>query len=228
MKLIILSIILSIILHTTASGQIDQKLFFVSQEESIPIAKKNLFPPDIIKRFNNLFIYISNSYYHNYLYTKDNEKITNLIKEIRVLPVKEAKTILCLALNIYHEARGSIIDDQIATSLVVFNRVKHKDFPNTICKVVWQYTMKRDRKIAQFSWTRDGKSDVPKTKFSWIFSQKLAYVLYFDKTIPDITNGRLNYYAHNSIDPPSWARTAKNLLIIGNHTYLTANRHLKK
>ena len=35
---------------------------------------------------------------------------------------------ICLAQNIYHEARGEIIDGQIAVSNVVVNRVKSKQF----------------------------------------------------------------------------------------------------
>ena len=45
---------------------------------------------------------------------------------------------ICLAQNIYHEARGEIIDGQIAVSNVVVNRVKSKQFPNDICSVVYQ------------------------------------------------------------------------------------------
>ena len=42
----------------------------------------------------------------------------------------------CLALNIYHEARGESIEGQIAVSQVVMERVKSPKYPNTICEVV--------------------------------------------------------------------------------------------
>ena len=45
---------------------------------------------------------------------------------------------ICLAQNIYHEARGEMIEGQIAVSNVVINRVESKQFPNDICSVVYQ------------------------------------------------------------------------------------------
>ena len=44
----------------------------------------------------------------------------------------------CLALNMYHEARGQGIAGELAVSAVVLNRVNDKRFPNTICEVVKQ------------------------------------------------------------------------------------------
>ena len=44
--------------------------------------------------------------------------------------------ILCLAKNIYHEARGEENIGKIAVSNVVINRVNSKNFPNDICSVV--------------------------------------------------------------------------------------------
>ena len=44
----------------------------------------------------------------------------------------------CLALNIYHEARGESDFGKIAVAHVVMNRVKSHRFPNSICKVVMQ------------------------------------------------------------------------------------------
>lgn len=54
--------------------------------------------------------------------------------------------IACLALNIYHEARGEGIKGMRAVASVVMNRVRSKLFPDTVCDVVSQ--------PAQFSWYR--------------------------------------------------------------------------
>ena len=51
----------------------------------------------------------------------------------------------CMALNIYHEARGEEPLGQVAVAQVVMNRVQHDWFPDTICDVVYQGS--------QFSWT---------------------------------------------------------------------------
>ena len=43
----------------------------------------------------------------------------------------------CLALNIYHEARGSNFADQLAVADVVLNRVDDARYPNSVCNVVY-------------------------------------------------------------------------------------------
>lgn len=63
------------------------------------------------------------------------------------------KEMHCLQQNVYFEARNQSDLGQRAVAWVTLNRLAHKSYPNTICKVVWQ------RK--QFSWTHDGKSDEP-------------------------------------------------------------------
>ena len=66
----------------------------------------------------------------------------------------------CMALNIYYEARGSSMADQVAVSDVVLNRVRDTRYPNTVCEVVKQGhqdsrgNMIRNR--CQFSWYCDG------------------------------------------------------------------------
>ena len=52
----------------------------------------------------------------------------------------------CLADNIYYESKGETFKGKLAVAVVTLNRVKSPDYPNTICKVVYQK--------GQFSWTR--------------------------------------------------------------------------
>lgn len=58
--------------------------------------------------------------------------------------VHESKQIHCLAETIYHEARGESFEGQRAVAAVVLNRTLDDNFPDTICKVVYQRN--------QFSW----------------------------------------------------------------------------
>jgi len=71
--------------------------------------------------------------------------------------------LLCLALNVYHEARNQPTVGQLAVAQVVMNRVKDSRYPNTVCGVVRQgkhYTGGQPiRNRCQFSWYCDGKSD---------------------------------------------------------------------
>mgnify|MGYP003316608280 CR=1 FL=1 len=79
-----------------------------------------------------------------------------------------AEALMCLALNVYFEARSENMASQIAVSLVVMNRVEDHRFPNTVCEVVKQgltYKWKPSLPIknrCQFSWYCDGKPDKPK------------------------------------------------------------------
>ena len=88
--------------------------------------------------------------------------------------INQIKSIECLALNMYHEARGQGSAGLLAVTSVVLNRVKDKRFPNTICEVIYEGPMKESwknkgtfypiRSKCQFSWWCDGKSDEPKNK----------------------------------------------------------------
>lgn len=50
----------------------------------------------------------------------------------------------CLTTAMYHEARGESENGKLAVADVVLNRTKSKEFPDTICKVVYDQ--------GQFSW----------------------------------------------------------------------------
>ena len=84
-------------------------------------------------------------------------------------PVPEAQ-LTCMALAIYHEARGESERGQAAVAWVVMNRVKHPKFPDTICDVVHEPT----KNACQFSWYCDGKSDVPRDRNSYEKARAIA------------------------------------------------------
>lgn len=116
----------------------------------------------------------------------------------------------CMALNIYHEARGEPIRGQIAVAQVTLNRVELDHYPDTICGVVWQRR--------QFSWTHDGLSDVPREHEAWIRSQAVAQMVmegWGEDT--DITHGADHYHAHWVT--PGWADPSKATVEIGVHTF---------
>ena len=128
--------------------------------------------------------------------------------EPRVDP--DADQLMCLALNVYHEARGSTLDDQIATSYVVMNRVAAERFPDTVCEVVYD--------PYQFSWTHDDISDIPHEKDAWALSQVVAEAVYYGHAF-DFTEGRTHY--HTTRINPHWSSYAEDHLVIGAHVYLT-------
>ena len=132
----------------------------------------------------------------------------------------------CLALNMYHEARGEGTAGILAVSYVVLNRVNDSRFPDTICGVVKQgHHIKTKEGISQpiknkcqFRWYCDGKSDQPKNKR--VYDRLVSfskYILSPDTTQIDITDGALFYHAEYV--SPSWSKTKQKTANIGVHIF---------
>jgi hypothetical protein len=123
--------------------------------------------------------------------------------------------IICLAQNIYFEARSESEQGQLAVGYVVMNRVAHKHYPNSICGVVKQGGEKR-RFRCQFSWWCDGRSDLPMNKKAWERSLDLAWSIYlgFSK---DPTDGALWYHA--DYVKPQWSSSLVLGKKIGQHLF---------
>ena len=134
-------------------------------------------------------------------------------------PSSKNKERMCLAQNVYFEARGEPAAGQLAIALVTMHRVNSKRYPNNYCDVVWQRR--------QFSWTHDGKSDRPQDRRAWKSAQKIADFIYNKySTLPeklreiiDITNGALHYYAPDLANP-YWAKVKIVTREIGGHVFL--------
>ena len=127
--------------------------------------------------------------------------------------------IMCLALNIYHEARGESIAGQIAVAQVTMHRKESTQYPDTVCGVVKQGKYKNGIPVlykCQFSWWCDGKSDEAKNEEQWEQSKELAEKVYFGY-IPDIVEGALHYHA-TSVNP-YWASSYSKVVQIDNHIF---------
>jgi len=123
--------------------------------------------------------------------------------------------ISCLALNIYHEARGEPDEGKLAVGHVVLNRVLSRRFPSTVCKVVQQGGELR-RYRCQFSWWCDGRSDKPRNKRDWQRSSELALAVYWGQT-EDPTDGALWYHA--DYVSPDWRTDFVQGPKIGRHIF---------
>lgn len=120
----------------------------------------------------------------------------------------DRETIVCLALNAYHEARSSTVEDQVGVTWTVLNRVKSSKFPKHPCNVIGQY--------AQFSWKWDRRSDYPSDTVAW--TRAVAVVLMVtEHGVPDPTGGAL-YYCEGRTK--CWWRKYKEFTVkIGQHRY---------
>ncbi len=115
----------------------------------------------------------------------------------------------CLALNIYHEARGESISGQKAIASVIMNRVRSQRYPDSICEVVWQ--------PKQFSWTTaHEKHHVVTDPRAW----KMALII-AQRTLAGHEYARVGeatHYHASSIDP-YWAAYGQFVVKIGDHVF---------
>jgi len=124
--------------------------------------------------------------------------------------------LMCLALNVYFEARNDNMVGQYAVAQVVMNRVQSSKFPNDVCSVVKQ---SRNDGTCQFSWYCDGKSDKPREAYAWAYAQMVAADTLIGQGIDvtDITQGATHYHAHYV--RPYWADKLEYTVTYGSHLF---------
>ena len=129
--------------------------------------------------------------------------------------------VVCLALNIYHEARNQPIIGQIAVSEVVLNRVMDEEYPDTVCKVIYQAKYKKGdnlpiRNQCQFSWYCDGKSDKPTDIDAYRWALMLSGRILSGEFAP-LTDGSINY--HSTKVQPDWKIKKEKVVQIEDHIF---------
>jgi spore germination cell wall hydrolase CwlJ-like protein len=123
----------------------------------------------------------------------------------------------CLALNVYHEARGEPIVGQYAVAEVTINRVASRRYPNTICEVVYEKKWDRIRRryVGAFSWTELGSTPELRIK-EWKRAWKVAEDVCDEREGPKL-KGALFYHA--KYIRPSWASEKQPVARIGMHIF---------
>ena len=107
----------------------------------------------------------------------------------------------CLVKNVYYEARGENLMGKVAVAKVTMNRVKHPNYPKTICGVVYQ------RK--QFSWTiKPSKAKINAKE--WMESINAAAKGY-------ALDGFEATHYHNFTVSPKW--NLQQIAVIGKHIF---------
>lgn len=147
---------------------------------------------------------------------------------IQVTPVaatsiqKDSEEVICLAKNMYHEARNQSTLGRLAVANVTLNRVKSKRFPDTVCKVVYQAKLNwkgNPRKNAcHFSWWCDGFADTIYDRETYLDILKMATMIYqAPEKFIDITHGGTHYHA-NYVDP-WWNKGFVRTVTLGDHIF---------
>jgi len=141
---------------------------------------------------------------------------------------QRADQVLCLAKNIYWEARNQSYFGQWAVGMVTLNRVTDARFPNTVCEVVYEGPHRKSwkdpsiliplRDQCQFSWYCDGKSDnFPKHDEEAVMVAHEIADAVIQGNYMDYTGGALFYHADYVL--PSWAKQKEKTIEIDDHIF---------
>ena len=127
----------------------------------------------------------------------------------------------CLALNVYHEAKGESELGQRAVAYVTLNRANDPQYPDDICDVVFQAVTKNGVPIhnkCQFSWYCDGKDDEPTDDKAYAEAVYVASVVINTYgTAFDPTMGATMYHADSV--KPGWRKSFEETTQIENHIF---------
>jgi spore germination cell wall hydrolase CwlJ-like protein len=116
--------------------------------------------------------------------------------------------VVCMAQNIYHEARGETLEGQRAVAHVTLNRLHSAAYPDTICEVVYQPD--------QFSWTRRAQAEPSEpAAYETAVVIALGAITGLSK---DPTHGATHYFDHTTVTP-GWSRAFRTTRVIGGHTF---------
>ena len=120
----------------------------------------------------------------------------------------------CIAVAVYHEARGETVEGQLAVARVIMNRAASGKYPASWCSVVKQPW--------QFSFVNPRTGEMPGVdtySASWARAQGVTR-LAMANVIPSLSNDVLWYHA--TYVAPSWGRRLNMATRIGTHIFYRA------
>ena len=118
----------------------------------------------------------------------------------------------CIAVAVYHEARGETLEGQLAVARVIMNRAASSRYPDSWCGVVkqpWQFSFVRNRRMPP----------VDEGSTSWRNALGITR-LAINNAVPTLSNDVLWYHANYVA--PSWGRRLTRVSQIGAHIFYRA------
>jgi hypothetical protein len=121
----------------------------------------------------------------------------------------------CIAIAVYHEARGEPLDGQLAVAEVIMNRAASGRYPAGWCQVVkqpWQFSFVNPRTGRIPAVNRDSAS--------WAYAQAITRIAVGN--FADALPGDVLWY-HADYVAPSWGRRLAKVEKIGAHIFYRAS-----
>lgn len=129
--------------------------------------------------------------------------------------------LICLAMNVYYEARGENLVGQYAVAQVTMNRAKEQ---KNVCSTVlephqFSWTDQKLRRIKYTNRTVFKKGEQPKDPKAWSQAVYVAGKILRKQYVYDITHGATLYHA--TYVKPRWSKSKKYQVIakIGKHVF---------
>ena len=141
---------------------------------------------------------------------------TDTVETSKITADFREKQLACLAKNVYHEAGGEPFEGKVAVAQVTLNRVDSGQFPNDVCKTIYEKNVIYSKVICQFSWTCDKVTMFkPVNKVSYDESMIVAQkVLLEGFRLPSLEKAM---YFHGDYINPGWKR--ERIAKIGRHIF---------
>ncbi len=121
-------------------------------------------------------------------------------------PLDAARQLDCLTQAVYYEARGETPAGQAAVAQVVLNRVRHPQFPKSVCAVVYQGAT--SGRGCQFSFACNGATRYRREGGAWERAERIASRAMDGYVMADVGNAT---HFHVASINPRWG----NLLRVG-------------
>lgn len=126
----------------------------------------------------------------------------------------------CLAVNIYHEARGESQLGQELVAQVTMNRVRDSRWSNTVCGVV--------REPRQFAWTHDGKPDMVTDAGAYLRAYLIAVQYLYEGKVANFPHAKEIVNFHSSRNTPtSWVRWVEYVGEVGGHRFYRSSEAIR-
>jgi len=121
----------------------------------------------------------------------------------------------CLTSAIYYEAANEPEEGQRAVAQVVLNRVRHANWPNSICGVVYQGSERTDL-LCQFSFACDGSMTRHAVTAQWSRARRVAQASLQGEAFAPV--GHATYY-HTLSVRPGWSSKLDAVAVVGAHIF---------
>ncbi|EIZ79041.1 cell wall hydrolase SleB [Novosphingobium sp. Rr 2-17] len=125
-----------------------------------------------------------------------------------------SRSLQCMTAAVYYEASSEPTDGQRAVAQVVLNRLRHPQFPHTVCGVVYQGSERPTG--CQFSFTCDGSLQRMPSPEGWRRAEGVAAAALAGSVYAPV--GWATHY-HADYVVPYWAPSLQKLATVGHHIF---------